>query len=187
MWEFLFRTDPATGLARGIVLKTVSNSTSVGTIESSVCAARGEQARKIMWAREVGRTRDEQLQVATTDSERQLIARCVSTAWKFRAVASAIQEKCVADKEKESRLAAEAAATAALRVSLSGGASSAQQISSVESRQVVIEQTPNQKKAELSIARFYSTELQRLQERQRVKCKNNGRFAAKAAEGRARS
>ena len=117
-----FQDRPCNRIGEGNSIgKTVSNSTSVGTIESSVCAARGEQARKIMWAREVGRTRDEQLQVATTDSERQLIVDVYQLRGSSGAVASAIQEKCVADKEKESRLAAEAAATAALRVSLSGG------------------------------------------------------------------
>ena len=85
-----------------------------GTADTD-CAARGERARKVAWAKEVGRTRDDQLALAKTADERQLISDVYQTRGRSADIATTIEAKCVADKEKAARIAAEAAAMARMQ------------------------------------------------------------------------
>lgn len=76
------------------------------TVSDPVCAQRGEQARKIVWAREVGRTRDDQLGNAQTPAERLLVEEVYLMRGRADEIASAIATKCAADRERTMQAAA---------------------------------------------------------------------------------
>jgi hypothetical protein len=60
---------------------------------------RGEQARKLMWARETGKTRDEQLATAKTQQERLLIEEIYVMRGNSLQVATAVRDKCIKERE----------------------------------------------------------------------------------------
>jgi len=77
------------------------------------CAARGARSQKISWAREAGRTQDEQLRDAPQDTG--LINEVYSQRGSAPAVRQAIEASCMAAKERALQAAALAGAAAKLR------------------------------------------------------------------------
>lgn len=81
----------------------------VAAVTDPLCAQRGDRAKKIVWAREVGRTKDDQLGNASTQDERLLIEEVYLMRGRAEEVASAVATKCVAEQER-ARAAAKLAA-----------------------------------------------------------------------------
>jgi hypothetical protein len=82
------------------------------TVSNPICAQRGDQAKKIVWAREVGQTKDDQLSKANTPDQRLLIEEVYLTRGRADEVAAAIATKCVSDQERAELARALAAAVA---------------------------------------------------------------------------
>lgn len=72
---------------------------SAGPAQDPVCVMRGEQARKLMWVRETGKTRDDQLAAAKTQQERQLIEEIYLMRGNSLQVATMVRDKCIKERE----------------------------------------------------------------------------------------
>lgn len=70
------------------------------------CSQRGTTAQKIMWAREVGKTLDAQLQTATGAFEQELIQDVYRRRGNSAEVRVAIEDDCMAEKVKADKAAA---------------------------------------------------------------------------------
>lgn len=81
------------------------------------CIKRGADAQQIVWARESGKTADDQSRQAQNDQQRRLIAEVYAVRGSAPLVRDAIQAKCQQDKEQ----AAQAAALMAAALKAQGG------------------------------------------------------------------
>lgn len=90
--------------------KVVSVSAQMQTQASSAvdmgCVARGDRAKRIMWAREVGKTKEDQIASSTSARDRNLINEVYQMRGTSNDVGAAIETKCVADKERAAQAAA---------------------------------------------------------------------------------
>lgn len=65
-----------------------------------ICVLRAEQARKIAWAREAGRTEDDQLATAKSEQERLLIQEVYLLRGGSGEVATMVRDRCIKEREK---------------------------------------------------------------------------------------
>jgi hypothetical protein len=86
------------------------------------CAQRGTAAQKIMWAREVGRTLDSQLQSAADANEQELIADVYRRRGNSAEVRVAVEDDCMAEKAKAAQATAMMEAAGLLKAKQSASA-----------------------------------------------------------------
>jgi hypothetical protein len=87
------------------------------------CSQRGTAAQKIMWAREVGKTQEAQLQTATGAYEQELIQDVYRRRGNSAEVRVAIEDDCMAEKVKADKAAAMMEAAGLLKGKQAAGAS----------------------------------------------------------------
>jgi hypothetical protein len=80
------------------------------TVADPDCIQRGSQAQQIMWARESGKTAEDQSRQATSETQRRLIAEVYGLRGSAPQVRDAIVNKCQQDKEQAAQSAALVAA-----------------------------------------------------------------------------
>jgi hypothetical protein len=79
------------------------------------CSALGDKAKKIMWAREVGRTEQMQLEATNNPEERSLISEVYRKRGSSLDVKNQVEADCMAEKEKAAQAAALIKAAAQLQ------------------------------------------------------------------------
>ena len=72
----------------------------------AVCAARGNRAKQIVWAKESGKTAEVQLAAATSEGDRRLIADVYSRRGSSLAVSKGVEADCMAERERAAQAAA---------------------------------------------------------------------------------
>jgi hypothetical protein len=92
------------------------------------CIKRGADAQQIMWARESGKTAEDQSRLAQNDQQRRLIAEVYAVRGSAPQVRDAIQAKCQQDREQ----AAQAAALVAVALKAQGAGNSASDVKPVD-------------------------------------------------------
>ncbi len=65
------------------------------------CKQRGDEAKKIMWAREVGKTADQQLEEAQSGYSKELIKEVYTHRGSSLEVKNAIEKECMVQKEQD--------------------------------------------------------------------------------------
>lgn len=103
----------AAGEAGQVVSSTPSRQADTNAAADPICTLRAEQARKIMWARETGRTRDDQLATAKSEQERLLIQEVYLLRGGSGEVATMVRDRCVKEREKTMPVASEQASAGA--------------------------------------------------------------------------
>ena len=79
------------------VAPTSSQGSPVG---DPLCAERANKAKHIVWARETGRTKDDQLSATKNEDERRLVEEVYLIRGRADETAAAIAAKCIRDKEQ---------------------------------------------------------------------------------------
>lgn len=111
----VFQDRPCESNVAGKVIGSGSAATQPAAVASTdpVCHQRGERAKRIIWARETGKTQDEQLATATGTGEQTLIREVYLMRGSSTDIAAAVTAKCAADREKALQAPAATAPTPA--------------------------------------------------------------------------
>ena len=101
----VFQDRPCDNGQQGKVIGTnrTSNPTQASakpTLDMS-CARRGEEAKKVIWSREGGASAEKLMAEASTSEQRRLIANVYAIRGNSADVRSAIENECMAEKNKE--------------------------------------------------------------------------------------
>lgn len=165
-----FQDRPCDSAAPGKAVSTGASApqTTAGSTASSLaCAQRGENAKRIAWAREVGKTRDEQLAGSTSPDHRNLIAEVYQMRGNAYEVSAAVEAKC-AEKEKEARAAAAAITLLQEQAAASPTAGNSGERTSPANQQAANQQESANSAAKKERCDGFASQLQGLQDNERA-------------------
>lgn len=113
----VYQDQPCSGGQQGRVVSSTGTSqpAAASSAVDSYCAQRGENAQKIMWAKEAGRTEEMQLSAASNSEERRLIGEVYRKRGSSVQVRVAIEADCMAERQRAEQAAALVEAAARLQ------------------------------------------------------------------------
>lgn len=111
-----YQDRPCAGEQQGKVIGSTGTSRpAAAPAADPYCVQRGEQAQKIMWAKEAGRTEEMQLSASSHPEERKLIGEVYRKRGSSVEVRAAIEADCVAERQRAAQAAAMVEAAAKLQ------------------------------------------------------------------------
>lgn len=154
-----YQDRPCEGAQAGKVVNNWGGSSTTATVASGPCSRRGADAMKVVWARDNGALREQQIAEAdrmglsaSTHEERVLIIESVyGKRGSAPEIRSAVEAECIADNERQAQASALAAAAARIA---GGGAPAAPAASGPSAADVERMEARRQAEMEANAAAF---------------------------------